>query len=46
MNEIEKSIVEQRIALLNSSFSVDHQIANKLVRDTISRLEAFWKERI
>jgi hypothetical protein len=40
MNEVEKSIVEQSIALLNNSFSADDQVANKLVRDAIERLES------
>ncbi len=40
MNQVEKSIVEQSIALLNNSFSVeDDKTANKLVRDAIERLE-------
>ncbi len=40
MNQVEKSIVERSIALLNNSFSVeDDKTANKLVRDAIERLE-------
>jgi hypothetical protein len=45
MNEIEKSIVEQSIALLNNSFSADDQTANRLVRDAISRLEGLLERK-
>jgi hypothetical protein len=45
MNEVEKSIVEQSIALLNNSFSADDQVANKLVRDAIGRLEGLLERK-
>ena len=45
MNGIEKSIVEQSIALLNNSFSADDQTANRLVRDAISRLEGLLERK-
>ena len=45
MNEIEKSIVEQSVALLNNSFSADDEVANKLGRDAISRLEGLLERK-
>jgi hypothetical protein len=45
MNEIEKSIVEQSIALLNNSFSADDQTANRLVMDAIRRLEGLLERK-
>jgi hypothetical protein len=46
MNEIEKSIVEQCIALLNNSFSADNQVDNKkLVKDAISRLDGLLERK-
>lgn len=46
MNEIEKSIVEQYIALLNNSFSADNQVDNKkLVRDVISRVQGLLERK-
>jgi hypothetical protein len=46
MNQVEKSIVEQSIAPLNNSFSVeDDKTANKLVRDAIERLEDLLKRK-
>ena len=45
MNELEKSIVEQSIALLNHSFSADDQTANKLVMDAIKRLEGLLERK-
>jgi hypothetical protein len=45
MKEIEKSIVEQSIALLNNSFSAEAQEANKLVRDAVSRLEGLLERK-
>lgn len=46
MNEIEKSIVEQYIALLNNSFSADNQVdSKKLVRDVISRVQGLLERK-
>jgi hypothetical protein len=45
MNEVEKSIVEQSIALLNNSFSASDQVANKLVQDAIGRLEGLLERK-
>jgi hypothetical protein len=45
MNAVEKSVVEQSIALLNNSFSADDQIANKLVSDAIGRLEGLLERK-
>jgi hypothetical protein len=45
MNEVEKSIVEQSIALLNNSFSAGDQEANRLVRDAISSLEGLLERK-
>lgn len=45
MNEAEKSIVEQSIALLNNSFNSEEQVANKLVHDAIGRLEALLERK-
>jgi hypothetical protein len=46
MNRIEKSIVEQSIALLNNSLSADDQVADKkLVRDAISRFEGLMERK-
>jgi hypothetical protein len=45
MNQVEKSIVEQSIALLNNSFSAGDQVANKLVQDAIERLEGLLERK-
>ncbi|WP_187147682.1 hypothetical protein [Candidatus Nitrososphaera gargensis] len=45
MNQVEKSIVEQSIALLNNSFSAEDQTANKMVRDAIERLEGLLERK-
>jgi hypothetical protein len=45
MNEVEKSVVEQSIALLNNSFNAEDQVANKLVHDAIGRLEGLLERK-
>jgi len=45
MNEVEKSIVEQSIALLNNSLSAGDHVAKKLVRDAIGRLEGLLERK-
>ena len=46
MNDIEKSIIEQSIALLNNSFNSEEKpVANNLIKDAISRLEGLLERK-
>lgn len=45
MNEVEKSMVEQSIALLNNSFNAEGRVANKLAQDAIGRFEGLLERK-